>query len=57
MKKEAEAEEKENNIKRGCYNNPLFLFPPFAVEIFMDIAELFIRHVGINWGGGDVGVF
>ena len=27
-----------------------------AVEIFMNIAELFVRNVGINLGGGDVGV-
>ena len=33
-----------------------FLFPPFAMKIFMDIAELFVRHVGVDLGGGDVGV-
>ena len=56
MKKEAEAEEKENNIKRGCYNNPLFLFPlfpPFAMKIFAVIAEMFVGDAGINLGGGD----
>jgi len=26
------------------------------VEIFMDIAELFICHMGVDLGGGDVGV-
>jgi len=26
-----------------------------AVKIFVDIAELFIRNMGINLGGGDVG--
>ena len=30
-----------------------FLFPPFAVKIFMDIAEMFVGNVGINLGGGD----
>ena len=32
------------------------LFPPFAMKIFMDIAELLIRHMGVDLGGGDVGV-
>jgi len=27
------------------------------VKIFVDIAELFVGNVGINLGGGDVGVF
>ena len=26
------------------------------MKIFVDIAELFVRHVGVNLGGGDVGV-
>ena len=27
-----------------------------AVKIFMDIAELFVRHMGVDLGGGDIGV-
>ena len=34
----------------------LFLFPLLAVEIFVDIAELFIGHVGVDLGGGYVGM-
>ena len=26
------------------------------MEIFVDIAELFIRYMGVDLGGGDVGV-
>ena len=26
------------------------------MKIFVDIAELFVRHMGIDLGGGDVGV-
>ena len=34
----------------------LFLFPPLAVAIFMNIAELFVGNVGVDLGSGDVGV-
>ena len=27
-----------------------------AVKIFMNIAELFVRYMGVDLGGGDVGV-
>ena len=34
----------------------LVLFHPFSMKIFMHIAELFIRNMGVNLGSGDVGV-
>ena len=34
----------------------LFLFHPPAMEIFMDIAELFVRHMSVDLRCGNVGV-
>ena len=31
-------------------------FSPFPVKIFMDVAELLVRHMGVDLGGGYVGV-
>ena len=46
-------------MKRGNHCKITTMIAPFcfSVEIFMDIAELFVGNVGINLGGGDVGVF
>ena len=33
-----------------------FLFPAFAVEVFVDLAEVFVGHVGVHLRCLDVGV-
>jgi len=41
---------------RKVVGGRLFLFPPFAVEGFVDLAQVFVGNVGIHLGGGYVGM-